>query len=64
MTHDEKSKLRATFYTWVLQDPYPEVTEYNRFPDQKEKPDVTPHGAWQNGYDFCKNLILKKLEEL
>lgn len=64
MTHDEKSRLRSVFYTWVIRDPYPEVTEHQRFPDQKPKPDISVHRAWQEGYDFCKSLVLKKLEEL
>lgn len=64
MTHDDKFKLRSVFFTWVIKDPYPEVTAYQRFPKQHEEPEITVHKAWQEGYDFAKNLILKKLEEL
>jgi hypothetical protein len=63
MTNDEKCKLRSVFFTWVIKDPYPEVTEYNRFPEHKTKPEVSVHKAWQEGYEFAKNLVLKKLEE-
>lgn len=64
MTHDEKSKLRSVFFSWVIKDPYPEVTAFKRFPEQYKDPEISVHRAWQEGYDFAKNIILKKLEEL
>lgn len=64
LSDEQKMSIRGCFYSWVIKDPYPEVTRYETYPAQKNKPDVTIHSAWQQGFEFAKKLVLDRLEEL
>jgi hypothetical protein len=59
-----RNRLRACFYSFVIKDPYPEIAEYDLFHKIKTmiKPDISAHKAWQDGFNFAKNLVLKELD--
>lgn len=75
---DFKFRLRAKFYSWVIKDPYPELTRWSnekasiqslgefsglvaRFQGMV-KPEITPHQAWMDGYNFAKSLMESELK--
>lgn len=63
-----KNRIRMAFYTWVVTDPYPEVTDwqnYSRFEQWRlahQKPDISVHQAWREGYEFAKKLAMNTIE--
>lgn len=80
MTEDDKSVLMAARFQFIIKDPYPEITEWEQneqlrgTPWEKlnhplegsknEKPELSAHRAWQDGFNFAWDLIEKKLKEM
>lgn len=72
---DLRSRVEACFYTWVMEDPYPQISDWEhresmRGPvkrilglawPKEPKPEVSAHKAWREGYDFAKALVMKEL---
>lgn len=72
-----KWKIKGAFHSWVITDPYPELTEWQLRQEWKgsigrffgrigarpdPKPQVSVHKAWMDGYAFAKKLVESKLE--
>jgi hypothetical protein len=66
-----RDRVRGSFNTWVIKDPYPEISEYEREQSmlrqilgafkKRKAPEISPHQAWRDGYEFAKNLVMKEL---
>jgi hypothetical protein len=54
MTEDEKFRLRAARYQWVVTNPYPETAKWQ----------ISPHKAWMDGFNFAWDLVERKLNEV
>ena len=75
MTEDEKFNLKSAKFSFVITDPYPEIAEYQikrdacsgfalLVGDGPQKPDISPHKAWHDGFTFAWKLIEQKLESM
>lgn len=65
MTEDEKIQLRSAAFQHLIFDPYPKYTECWQYFGWQRKPwEISPHQAWQDGFNFCRSLYEKKLFEM
>lgn len=67
-----KVHLKVLKHTFVIKDPYPEVSQYEQlkgvrgifgrlFPEAPPPDAPSPHKAWKDGFDFAWSLIEKEL---
>lgn len=68
-----KAQIRLLKHTFVIQDPYPEISQYEQLKDvrgifgklfpEAPRPNIpSPHKAWKDGFDFAWSLIEEKLK--
>lgn len=72
MTEDEKYRIISAFERWIIEDPYPNLTEWDMLnkslgPIERllggagTRPYISAHQAWMDGYKFAKKLVTDAL---
>lgn len=76
MNDDDQIKLESCFYDFVITDPYPEISQWEQFQAMRNdvskffylgnrpRPEISAHKAWQDGFNFAKALVIKRIEEI